>query len=309
MELFLELLQRPVVMRLVSTVVLLVAVIVLRAIAARAIRRSEGLPKDVRRRWLVQVRNAALAILLLGLVMIWAEELRLFAVSILAVAVATAIATKDLIQCLSGSALKVAGKSFKIGDRIEVAGVRGDVIDHNAMTTTILETGPASGVNQLTGRAVVLPNSVFLGKPLVNESFVGDIALHSLRIPLKADADWTEAEVDLLAAAQHECAPYLEEARRHFGQFAKREGLSQIAAEPRVAVTIPKAGELELVLRVSVPVRRKGAVEQAILRRYLALLALRSSDGDQQAAEALEEPDKAEVTATGETSANASMGN
>jgi len=272
-----ELLQHPALMGVVSTLVLLLAVLIVRSMAARAIRRSEGLAKDIRRRWLVQVRNAALIVLLIGLVMIWAEELRLFAVSILAVAVATAIATKELIQCLTGSALKVAGRSFKIGDRIEVAGVRGDVIDHNAMTTTILEIGPNQGIQQLTGRAVVLPNSVFLGKPLINESFTHDFVLHSFKVPVKLDGDWTLVEQDLLEAARQECSAFLEEARGHFSRFTKREGLESLGVDPRVAVSIPKAGELELLVRVAVPARRKGRIEQAILRRFLALVAARTA--------------------------------
>ena len=96
MEYLNDLLHHPGLMGVASTLVLVLVVLVVRSMAARAIRRSEGLAKDVRRRWMVQVRNAALVVLLVGLVMIWAEELRLFAVSILAVAVATAIATKEL---------------------------------------------------------------------------------------------------------------------------------------------------------------------------------------------------------------------
>ena len=278
MEYLNDFLQYPGLMGVVSTLVLLTVVLVVRSMAARAIRRNEGLAKDIRRRWLVQVRNAALIVLLIGLVMIWAEELRLFAVSILAVAVATAIATKELIQCLTGSALKVAGRSFKIGDRIEIASVRGDVIDHNAMTTTVLEIGPSQGVQQLTGRAVVLPNSVFLGKPLSNESFTHDFVLHSFIVPVKLDDDWMLAEQDLLEAARQECSPFVEEARSHFSRFAKREGLESLAVDPRVAVLIPKAGELELLVRIAVPARRKGRIEQAILRRFLTLAAARAAD-------------------------------
>jgi small-conductance mechanosensitive channel len=163
-------------------------------------------------------------------------------------------------------------------ESIEVASVRGDVIDHNAMTTTVLEIGPNKGIQQLTGRAVVLPNSVFLGKPLINESFTHDFVLHSFKVPVKLDSSWMLAEQDLLEAARQECSGFLEEARGHFSRFTKREGLESVGVDPRVAVSIPKAGELELLVRVAVPARRKGRVEQAILRRFLALVAARTAE-------------------------------
>ena len=205
MDWFDKLLESPLLMGSISTVVLVIALVVLRAVVVKAVLGQEKLPGDVRRRWLVQVRTAVFLLFVLGLVMIWAEELRLFAVSVFAVAVAAVIATKELIQCVTGAMLRTGGKAFKIGDRIEIAGIRGDVIDHNLLTTTVMEIG----LHQMTGRAVVLPNSIFLGKPLVNESYTHDFVLHPFKIPLKMDADWQLEEQDLLAAAKEECAPFL----------------------------------------------------------------------------------------------------
>jgi len=265
--------ESPYFVGVISTGVLVLALLVFRAIAVRAILANEKLSKEVRRRWLVQIRMAVFLLLVLGLVMIWTEELRLFAVSIFAVAVAAVIATKELIQCVTGALFQTGGKAFKIGDRIEISGIRGDVIDHNLMTTTVMEIG----LHQVTGRAVVLPNSVFLGKPLVNESYTHDFVLHSFKVPLKMDAAWQNAEQDLLTAAKEECASFLGEARRHFARFTRYEGLAALGVDPRINVAVPKSGELELVVRVAVPARRKGRIEQAILRRYLTLTAERAA--------------------------------
>jgi len=272
----------PLFVGLISTGVLVLALLVLRAIFVRAILANEKLAKEVRRRWLVQLRTAILLLFVLGLVMIWAEELRLFAVSIFAVAVAAVIATKELIQCVTGALFQTGGKAFKIGDRIEISGIRGDVIDHNLLTTTVMEIG----LHQVTGRAVVLPNSVFLGKPLVNESYTHDFVLHAFKVPLKMDAAWQNAEQDLLTAAKEECTSFLEEARRHFARFTRYEGLASLGVDPRINVSLPKAGELELVVRVAVPARRKGRIEQAILRRYLALTAARAAAKESEKAAA-----------------------
>ena len=140
-----------------------------------------------------------------------------------------------------------------------------------------MEIGPDDLTQQLTGRAIVLPNSVFLGKPLVNEFFTNEYVLHVFKVPAKLDENWLAAEQDLLAAAQAECSSFLDDSRSHFERLCEKEGLVNLAVEPRVSLIINKPDEIELVVRIAVPARKKGRIEQAILRRYLTLLAARKA--------------------------------
>ncbi|MFI4875061.1 MAG: mechanosensitive ion channel domain-containing protein, partial [Blastopirellula sp. JB062] len=243
--------------------------LILRSVLVRAVRRSDKLPSDVRRRWLVQIRNGLLFLFLLGMFVVWASQIQHVTVSILAFAVAVVIATKELIQCISGSVMKAVGRPFKLGDRIEFHNIRGDVIDHNILTTTIMEIGPDQMTQQLTGRAIVVPNNMFLNKVVVNETFTQEYVLHSFKIPCSLKEDWRQLEQDLLEAAKTECEPWLAKARQHFDLLAKQQGLTVLSVDPRITFRIPKSSELELVVRVVAPARRKGRVEQAILRRML----------------------------------------
>ena len=116
----------PLVRLLFSTVLLVVAVLVLRSISARFIRKNVT-TAELRTKWLVQSRNAFVLLLVLGLVLIWGEELRTVALSVVAIAVALVVATKELILCLIGSMLKAGTSAFDIGDRIQIKEYRGDV--------------------------------------------------------------------------------------------------------------------------------------------------------------------------------------
>jgi len=126
---------------LISTALLITVVVVVRALSARYIRRNVA-SMELRRRWLVHSRNGLLLFMLLGLIIIWGEELRTLALSVVAIAVAFVVATKELILCVTGSILKAGAGSFNIGDRIQVKDFRGDVIDQSLLATTILEVGP-----------------------------------------------------------------------------------------------------------------------------------------------------------------------
>lgn len=249
---------------LLSTALLVLAVVVLRLIAARFIRRHVQ-SADLRRRWLVQTRNGLALLLMLGLVMIWAEELRTVAISIVAIAVAFVVATKELILCVTGSILKMASRSFVIGDRIQVKDFRGDVIDQNLLATTILEVGPGKLTHQRTGRMAVIPNSLFVSEPVINESYTHDYILHVFTIPFKREDDWQSASEALLASARRHCASYLEDVRRHMEQLSRQRGLDVPTVDPRVTIQVPAAGEVHLVVRVPSKSGERSHIEQSIM--------------------------------------------
>lgn len=253
---------------LIFSGLLVATVLLLRVMAARALLRFETLSADVRRRWVAVVRNISIVVLLFGLLSIWAEQVQTVAVSMLAFAVAAVIATKELILCASGSFVRASGNAYGIGDRVEIGGSRGEVVDLSILTTTLLEMGPAP-MHQFTGRTIVIPNSVLLSHPVVNESYDDKVDLHIIRVPLDEGEDWESAERGLLEAARIECGPFIEEARAHLRRVEAIRGVEAPSVDPRVTVQLPEPGQVTLLLRVATPARRKGRVEQAILRRYL----------------------------------------
>lgn len=254
---------------LASSIVLVVAVITARWVVARVIRRSVP-ASEMRRRWLVHTRNLMLLVLVLGLILIWGAELRPLALSIVAVAVATVIATKELILCVSGSILKTGARSFSIGDRIQIKDFRGDVIDQNLLATTIMEIGPGKLTHQRTGRIAVIPNALFLSEPVINESFTNDYVLHVFTVPFRREDDWRAAQQALLEGARKVCAPYLEDARKHMNRISEEQSLDAPSVDPRVTISTPMPGEIHLVVRLPAKSPQRGFVEQGVLAELFA---------------------------------------
>ncbi|MCC5906388.1 MAG: mechanosensitive ion channel family protein [Balneolaceae bacterium] len=249
---------------LISTAILIIVIIILRAIISRFIRKSVG-SLELQRRWLVQTRNALILLLLLGLISIWAEELQTLALSVVAIAVAFVVATKELILCVTGSILKTGAGSFNIGDRIQIKDFRGDVIDQNLLATTILEVGPGKLTHQRTGRMTVIPNALFVSEPVINESFTHDYVLHVFTVPFKREDDWQSAKNKFIEAANKHCKPFLKEVRKYMEQVSKQKGLDIPSVDPRVTIQIPAAGEVHLIVRVPTKSGQRSYIEQSIL--------------------------------------------
>lgn len=254
---------------LISTLALVIALAVMRALTARYIRRNVA-AAELRRKWLVNSRNGLLLLLLLGLVLIWGNELRTLALSVVAIAIAFVVATKELILCLTGSLIKSGSSAFNLGDRIQIKDFRGDVIDHSLLATTILEVGPGKSMHQRTGRKIVLPNALFVSEPIINESFTEKFGFHVLSIPFKREDDWNAARQAVLEAAERHCAPFIEEVRTHMGRVSELRGLGLPPVEPRVTIHVPSADEVHLVVRLPVPAGQRSSTEQAIIEDVLA---------------------------------------
>lgn len=261
--------QWGVLKQVVNTATLLLAFIIFRWGLVHIIGRWNAPRPEDKRRWIVQIKNISLLILALGLFGIWMNELRAFAISLVAVAAAFVFGTKEIILCFLGSAYRASAKPFELGDRIEINGVRGEVIDHHMFSTTLMEIGPFRDVAQHSGRQVVIPNSWLLTHQVYNQSIQQEYVLHNMRIPLGPDEDWKKAEESLLHAANQECAPYLEPARWAMVRLGQIQGLDLPRVEPRVNFQIQDGGCVDAILRVPALAARISKTEQAIIRQYL----------------------------------------
>jgi small-conductance mechanosensitive channel len=252
-----------------SSLLLLLSLLAVRALIVRAISKNPTLSMESKRRWVVSVRNTIVFVLLMGLLVIWAHELQAFAVSLVAVAAALVLATKELILCWSGAALRVGGKVYSVGDRIQIAGHRGVVLDHDIFATKLLEIGPGQASHLYTGRVTVFPNSLLFTNPLVKENPGQEYGLYILTIPLRDQDDWWDAERRLLEAAKAECSSFMGEASRQMKLLEQANLLEAPSPEPRITIQVVEAGSIQLVLRFPAPDRGRSRIEQAILRRYL----------------------------------------
>ncbi len=262
-------LQSAILLDSVKSLILLGVILIVRTLLNRVVLRVKDLTAESRRRWMVGIRNILALVFLVGLIFIWAHELNTFAVSLVAIAVAIVLATKELILCVSGSIVRMRADAYALGDRIEIGAIRGKVLDATLLSTTVLEIGPGHQSQQYTGRVVVFPNSMLLATPVVNETYLKEYVLQQIRVPLSSGEDWQAAESALLEAAREECGGFLEEAQRQMQEVEGKTWLDAPSVEPRVTLQIPEAGKITLLLRYPSPIARAARLEQAILRRFL----------------------------------------
>ncbi len=250
---------------LFSTILFALLLVVARFVVRRMIVARQDLPPEVRRRWQVTLRNSILLTFLLGLVFIWGHEIRTLAVSLVAIAAAIVLATKELILCLIGGVYRTSSRVFDIGDVVEIGSTRGKVVDRNLLSTTLLVSGSTAA-----GRLATIPNSLLLNQPVFNDALFGDYTLQLITIPLPMGADWQRAEALLLAAGEAECAPYLSHVSDHAAHVERHRALDVPSVAPRVRLKLPDHEHMELQLQVPLPINGRLSAEQRILHAFMS---------------------------------------
>jgi small-conductance mechanosensitive channel len=253
---------------IISTLVLFVTVFGIRYIILRFVRGRLPTRDTLQLRWTSQVRAFSYVILAFGLFTIWAAELQALAVSFVVLAMAVVWATKETIACMQGAVYRLSSNAFQVGDRINVGGIRGDVIDPGLLSTTVLEV--AQG-HQRTGRTISIPNSLFMTEPVLNESLTGEYMLHLLTIPVDRSADLAAIERRALRAANDACADFIDDVRRPIALRYRRHGLNPPLVDPRITYQFVDTKTVNLILRIPVPTRLERTVEQRVLRAVLGV--------------------------------------
>lgn len=268
---------------ILNTIILIFIVWSTRNLFNRGVRKSSWRMEE-KRKWYVSIRNWSTMILLIGFFSIWSTEIQTFAVSVVAVSAALIISGKETILCIHGGLLRSMNGLFKVGDRIEVDGIRGDVIDANLFVTKIMEIGPQNFTHQFTGRSIIIPNAVFLTKQVINESFMHKYVLHVFKLAFKRDEDLDLAESCMKEAADKVCSEFVEKAQKNMDQIRFREEIDVPKAEPRITFRFPSSSEVEMIVRIPSPASKKGNLEQAIYREFMRTYGigyqgLRKEDG------------------------------
>ncbi|MBB5018642.1 hypothetical protein HNQ59_001933 [Chitinivorax tropicus] len=260
--------DKAILVDLLSSGLLALLLLLLRILIRRAVQAREDLSIEVRRRWLVSLRNAGLLLFVFGLVFIWGSEIRTFAVSVVAVAAALVVATRELIMCLVGAVYRTSSRAFDVGDMVELNGVKGKVVDLNLLSTTLLVSKQASGQSSVA-RLATIPNSLLFGQPAFNDALLGEHTLHLITVPLSVTDDWQRAERLLLEAANAECQPYLEQVNLHVEMLERSRSFDMPGVGPWVRIRWHDHEQLDLELQVPLPLQGRSHAEQRILKAFL----------------------------------------
>jgi len=166
---------------------------------------------DQVRFWVRQAISAGSALLLaLGTMSIWFERPERLAAALAIITLAVGFALQRVILSIAGYFVILQGKTYRVGERVTVGEVRGDVIAIGFLHTTLMEMGEPTGLDtsrqwvrsrQYTGRVVTLSNAKIFEESVHNMTRDFPFVWEEISVPIPYSADRKSAETIIRSAA------------------------------------------------------------------------------------------------------------
>ena len=217
---------------------------------------------------------SGIALLLLLLLAIWSENISQFAVGLGVVGVGLALALQQAILSLAGWLYIVTSRPFDVGDRVEVNGIAGDVIDIRVFKTVLLEIhmeGAGKGT-QSTGRVVDIPNSYAFSHALFNYTRGFEYVWNDYPIQITFESNWERAVQLVSDIVERETRGFEAPARKQIEHMGKSYLIQYGHLTSAVFVAIRESG-VELAMRYLTPARGRRQIRDRISREILNAFA------------------------------------
>jgi len=218
--------------------------------------------QDARRRYqLLLVRRIALWFLVLVIIgFAFASELGSIVTFAGLITAGLAVAMQSVLVSIVGYFFLIGKYGIRIGDRVQIGEVTGEVIEVGLVRLYLMELG-GHGTLPPTGRVVAFANSIVfsVSSGLFKQLHGVNLVWHELVITLPEGVDVVEAKKRLTAAVNDACKDYREEIVRQ-SQEIQRTTVSDSGGDiqPRVQLNYSAAG---VEAHIRYPVHSQHAAE------------------------------------------------
>lgn len=256
---------------LLFTVVVIFSFWLIRAIILRIIYRKTSDPElQYKARKYLTRTFFFIAILILGRT--WFEGFQSVATFFGILSAALVIALKDSVADLAGWIFLMWLKPFTTGDRIEIAGVSGDVVEVRIFKFSLMEIGNWVDADQSTGRVIHIPNHKIFTENIANYTADFQFIWNELPIRLSLESNWKKAKNLLQTIAARHSANISDQDRQKLRRDDRSYLITYRILTPTVYTDVKDFG-IVLTIRYLTDPRTRRRTEQQIWEDVLTELA------------------------------------
>lgn len=180
-----------------------------------------------------------------------------------------AIAMRDIVMNIAGWLFILSRQPFRVGDRIEIDGISGDVVDIKIFDFTLMEIGNWIKADQSTGRLVSIPNRDIFNNALFNYNQGMEYVWNEIEIVLTFESNWKKAKDILQKITAKNSEKISEKAERSIQEASKKFMIFDANVEPIVYTSTNENGIVFSIRYMSYYKNRRG-LKQKIWEEILS---------------------------------------
>jgi small-conductance mechanosensitive channel len=181
-----------------------------------------------------------------------------------------ALALQNVILSVAGYFYLIGKYGVRVGDRVSVAGVTGEVVDIGLVRLHLVELASGESDARPTGRVVVFSNSVVfqptagLYKQIPGTNFVW----HEITLTVAPEGNYQDIEGRLKGVVEAVFEEYRENMENQSKEITRNLNVSGHTLSPQSRLRLTKDG-LSVVLRYPVDLNNATAIDDKIARNLL----------------------------------------
>ncbi len=209
------------------------------------------------------VRQVAAALGVIAAIAIIAPDTGGLVTILTVIGAGLAISLREALLSVAGWLRIATMTEYRIGDRIEIGGIYGDVIDIRLLRTTLMEIRGWVDADQSTGRISHIPNNFIWLHAVHNYNRGFSFIWNELPVTLTFRSDWEAAQDIMLGFAEESAAIVAQQATAEIRDMSREFLIHFGILTPFVYVRVVENG-VQLSLRYLCDVRKRRGTEHAI---------------------------------------------
>jgi small-conductance mechanosensitive channel len=257
----------PTVGKVITVIVAIVIVVVLVQFFRRSISRYVQ-DSDTRYRARKVVTFLGYVLVIFVIAIVYSSRLGGLTVAFGVAGAGIAFALQEVIASVAGwAAISFAG-FFRPGDRVQLGGIKGDVIDVSILRTTLMELGEWVKGDLYTGRIVRIANSFVFKEPVFNYSGDFPFLWDEIIIPVKYGSDYHLAKQIFERVADEVVGEYAAQAANAWKDIVRRFLIEDATVAPMVTL-VANDNWIEFTLRFVVDYKLRRMTKNRLFTRIL----------------------------------------
>lgn len=205
---------------------------------------------------------------ILMLTIVFSDQLGGLTVALGVAGAGIAFAMQEIIASFAGWVAIMFGGFYKIGDRVQLGGIKGDVMDIGVIRTTIMETGQWVDGDLYNGRIVLIANSFVFKEPVFNYSGDFPFLWDEIKIPIQYGSNYDLAK-DILEQVGKDVAGDLSQlSLEKWKSLQNKYRLEEAQTDPMVSL-IANDNWVEYTLRYIVNYKKRRITKTTLFTQIL----------------------------------------
>lgn len=183
-----------------------------------------------------------------------------------------AFALQEIIVSIAGFLAILSGNFYKVGDRIEMGGTKGDVVDIGILRTTLMEIGDWVDGDLYNGKMVRVANSFLFKEPVFNYSGDFPFLWDEIKIPVKTSCDHDYFRALLNEILEEEVGQYAKESQSSWDRLTKELYVEKAQVTPMITLAFDE-NWATYTLRYTVDFKKRRTTKDRLYSKILSQIA------------------------------------